>query len=833
MQTIPARVWAQWGSRLARIERCVKICKLQVAVLAYLLLDVVISPILGQEPPWMLVRSVVSLPLILLLPLLFGRFIRRAIGVRWDDFLVGMLVADWLVGIFSLMSVACTLQALSLHTVLRQLYAIALLVALSECLATMACRVAHRQVSNRVYHSIIEEFGGLVGILGPTIIGLCLSILTRYYTPFLSAGEDWMGEATYQAAFRITNTGFLTMDARVPNILLVALVTSAASLSDPMAIVWAGPLLLTPLALTGAYLFCYKLTRHKHWSVLASFFAGILNVGSTVTKLPEGILVIQYMKTYRSDTILYALYPLLVSTILVVAHEARVKKSVGSYLGGLAVFWLLHGELGIAISFYDRNYFWDPIIILLALCAFMVFLRVWRPRSVITSMLFLVAFLFPLFNIDGMVLGFSILLFTLIALLFRRWGTARASFICVIAAVYVVLNYFDVMHFATETGSPIFPMLILAEPFHMFFTNQVKLNALIAANGPVTLSLVSLGVVSNLWDRKPEKIATAVATASLFLVYLLPYAVLYRTYMTLTVFMAYMVVSGLATLYRLGRRLGDLVSTRTKMRTLGRHVIPTVLVCIVVLYAAFPMLYVVVRRAQDSPSRRWTDYEYETGRWIRDHTPHAIVISDFRSMQIMTALGDKIWLPTAFTIETLGDSGNNVLELVKFEIFLAPNSSSAYQNLFKNWRAPDGIRSLIPLREQIYMRAVGIVPQDLVFLVVLSARTVEWIEYRASTGYSSGVWEISYPTLQSVDRKYRTVFEDPRYFKLIFWLGDQIFVYQAAATVPASAIADGVGELGSEQQSLPLGTVVNRYSARSVKECVLTRQRDFTGGYSG
>jgi len=161
------------------------------------------------------------------------------------------------------------------------------------------------------------------------------------------------------------------------------------------------------------------------------------------------------------------------------------------------------------------------------------------------------------------------------------------------------------------------------------------------------------------------------------------------------------------------------------------------------------------------------DYEWEAAEWIRNNLPENIaIVSDYETIMILTPLGNKMWV-TAKGMDIRDISRNEeckqVMQIIKYEILKSNSSESAYLAIQK-------LRSLIHVQERSYMSYIGMDPNELDFIVVVSSRTVKWIE-------QEGITDVFEPQYFDVDPKYLQVF-NAKHFKLLYMIDSKLYIFK-------------------------------------------------------
>jgi len=169
------------------------------------------------------------------------------------------------------------------------------------------------------------------------------------------------------------------------------------------------------------------------------------------------------------------------------------------------------------------------------------------------------------------------------------------------------------------------------------------------------------------------------------------------------------------------------------------------------------------------PASRLAPYEYDVAVWLRDNTKETeIILSDYWTMMLLNPMANKIWLTDKqFMYEPLDQEYKDLLADLKDGIFKAPSGLEAYSKLLA--LAKD-MQVGIDWTEKYYSNYVGINPENITFLIVLSSRTVKWLETEST--------DIMEPQYSPVNSSYLAIFNDTRYFTLLTRGSEQVYVFK-------------------------------------------------------
>ncbi|MEM3550225.1 MAG: hypothetical protein QXV01_03950 [Candidatus Bathyarchaeia archaeon] len=157
-----------------------------------------------------------------------------------------------------------------------------------------------------------------------------------------------------------------------------------------------------------------------------------------------------------------------------------------------------------------------------------------------------------------------------------------------------------------------------------------------------------------------------------------------------------------------------------------------------------------------------TDAEYDAALFIRASTPkNAVIISDSFTMWVLAPLSNRIWIVERSM--NWKEMGIQTLTSIKNDVFSAPDSRTAYENLHK-------LSEKIPYSEVDYMQRTG--KSNLSYIIIISVRTSQWVNREDYLGFQ-------YTLDEEIDPRLLNVFLDPRYFTLLYKIDGKIYVFMA------------------------------------------------------
>jgi hypothetical protein len=138
-------------------------------------------------------------------------------------------------------------------------------------------------------------------------------------------------------------------------------------------------------------------------------------------------------------------------------------------------------------------------------------------------------------------------------------------------------------------------------------------------------------------------------------------------------------------------------------------------------------------------------------------------------MLFLTSLSNKVWLTSKQMHGSIAATYHQILLLIKDNVFKAADAETAY-------RAIQAIKGVIPWEERYYLEYSNINPENLTFLVVISSRTVRWIEQESLD-------DVHLPEYSEVSFEHLEIFNDTRYFKLLYSIDEKLFIFEVKGNI--------------------------------------------------
>jgi len=481
----------------------------------------------------------------------------------------------------------------------------------------------------------------------------------------------------------------------------------------------------------------------------------------------------QLILHFKSNQILYAIFPLILYSI----YEKTIRIKNGPAMGfkefillstTLASIFILVEKAITLVPRPDWHYFGASVIHPISR-TFLPFLVI--PLSLyvkdgarrgLFSLIFLYSVIFYFWHAE------EALLFTLVMLLFvlvcnligNKGSHIWVWVLSFVTFVYIYLQWIGLFHVPNISISALWNPRIVRTGIDVF---KVKKNCFNFANREVLRALMVIGGIFALTSRKRENIIALVMLDATLLIYFLPEFYTVRAYKECSPFMAYILS---LSVYSICQRLGvfHLKNNRFKLNK-----VLSTLILILIMVPILPILDDPLQEAcvKWSSSECIASYEYRAADWIRENLPeNTLIISDYSTMLIMDSLGNKIWVTgKAMHAQTFGSNeSKQAINIIKYEIFKANSSEKAYLSAQK-------LLSLIHIQERSYLHYAGMDINDLDIIIIVSSRTVKWIE-------QEGINDIMDAQYTKVDPKYIEIFSDTTYFELLYKIDGYLYIFR-------------------------------------------------------
>jgi hypothetical protein len=633
-----------------------------------------------------LLWSVLSLPSIVLVPFMVGlavtRFVQKptlqSLTLKTSQSFGALTM--WFLGILILITVIMILQVLNLFSV----YVISFL------------------AGGSAVYLLSKENQELVTIPRQTLLIACCLITLSVVPVIIGSidrpiplfGLDFDTPAyNLQPVVRAIQYNYFTLSVPLIDELL-ALIACFIFNTGPSYFFWFARFLLEAVFSIGVFVFVNKISRKPLLAFLSAIIAPYLMVGTMETG-GFNLYFDVIQQHFRSNTIIFAIFPFLLSGFGSIAYDERSTKRIVRLVLPALVF-------GLALFFFSGfpgyNYgepngfnllYINPIVVsILVLILLFVFLRKLNHGLVSSSLLLLVtSIVLWLMHNEEFIAFEVILLFYMVVL---SWSTSSKrvfgvhlsdeilpkllfslSLILVVAGYS--LNRIVVSDFKQLALN--IPFLFIYQGASLLLYEVPKVQNLIYGNGPVILILLGTGVLLvNYRQTRTESVLLFMFASILFL-YFVPLGWTYRLYSEIVPFMTIIVALPLFVFV-------TFILHSNHKRILRDLAVGSVLV-LVVGGIAIPSVQRFSYHDYTMPQVTWQSYlslnELNAASFIESNTPsNSIIVSDPFTVFTMAPLADRVsiydksqfdvnGLPSALqvynTIFMLNQRGENISAL--------------------------------------------------------------------------------------------------------------------------------------------------------------------------
>jgi len=765
-----------------------KITLLKILVIQYLSLISLALHVITIPATW---KTIISLPAFLIIPWLTGRFflfLLHKAKILEDLCYNGVfnIIFEWFLGnLFT--SITCVLfHLLKLNLLVKNLHII------TASLVIISLLLMDKRSYSRTLKIPPQDmfFCGSIAIVP--------ALIARWNVPFGYPAMGWMiPTIIHQPALRVIKYGYVDLRGlRVPEYLLTALISALYDI-DPMQLNWGLPFILAPVYSIGVYLLSYRLFRSRFLSIIAAIFAPYLNVGTT----PETIFFGTFLENPRSNTILYALFPFMLTfldglaTVQEVTFEKMFLAIVLIFAPMLFVYvvaesnYLKPEKFGLHPSF--RPFFIRPITILGVLVCSLLLYKLLRKREnevwgIIPAPLLLISLSFYMFHRDEAIIFCFIavlyMLFRKISLeakrlsinfrirhrmLFKISSSLHELLFLIIlssATTYIALWFCGSIDFLQiKFSSILWPETLRQPPISNLV---IKRHDFLNANNPIVITVLVAGLLIALLKRRPNYLLVSTMFLVTFTIYVLPDYWLYRAYKEFSPFMAIVLAIPFDYVRRSWIAKSFSRSEGNKLREYALAILASILIIMFLLFSLIPPL---ISRFSYTPKGSSyysliTDYEYSTANWLRANLPDNVrLISDYRTIVLLTPLANKIWITEkGMSVYSLSQQDKELLSYVKRRILMNPDPVEA-------WKATIELEGNISWSERYFLERIGKEPGPLV--IVFSCRTQEWLARK-------GLSDVTFPQQDAIieDAHFKK-FLNGKFFKLVYNIDDKIYVF--------------------------------------------------------
>jgi len=282
-----------------------------------------------------------------------------------------------------------------------------------------------------------------------------------------------------------------------------------------------------------------------------------------------------------------------------------------------------------------------------------------------------------------------------------------------------------------------------------------------------------LGSIFALLSKRKENLLMVSMLFLAFFIFFFPEQQTYRMFAELSPFISYILSIGLFELHQKSQYFLN------RIKKPALRYFASILLIVGMLVIIFPPLIspmLEMSRGYGLPppsgfsSNSIAEYEYEAGFWLKNNLPDTtVIISDYRSMLILNSLGNKIWLAargmSAEQLAAIHQQSQELFQKIKFNVFQANSSREAYDSIIE-------LPILMHAQDKQYLDYIGIDQNDLSFIIVISSRTINFIEQK-------DISDVRYAQYVKISPEYLELFDETRYFKLIYMdENDYLYIYE-------------------------------------------------------
>jgi hypothetical protein len=697
--------------------------------------------------------SIIALSLIIMIPFGWGvgtLILINTIQKRHCSLNIEYLIFSWFLGLFELVTFASITEYFALKYLLIHLP----IISLSGASIVIFYLLLKKTNLFKHHLSLIDA----KLILCPIIFGLFLLFLVDSHRPPPDIGVAVdIPYVIVRPVKRMLNDGYLHMELRLPEIILIAIATGLTR-SSSLYIVYFGRYLLVLLLAIGTYMIVKIIFNDRVAATISSLFVYLVNSGSSKT-LFGGYFVNTPFYTFHSNEILFSTMPFLfLLSYKFLDDLSKEKQMYNRFLIILMIsLSLITNILLFSERFGDYSMDWPrrtkeyeilPIAFL-AILLISIFLLVLLKQdysaiylSLISSsiihpkeslvyisfiILFLVLFLFAFVKIN--------LRTYLLQSLMLQKSINLLSIFCyasmIITSLFIFLQYFKVLSlYSTNILSFLInPNYSSQKPINLF---PEKFEMLINANYGVILYLIIflaifLSISSN--ESKDKVLLCMVMLTLLF--YFLPDYWTKRAFGVMTLFISILI----------GRGFSQLIEKIQLTSRIKKYLMMILIIGLTILISTSPLLDRFTTTFIKNKHSFVADYEYGLSSWLEEHTLiNEVIISDYRTMYLLNSLSGKILIfDYQFLASILSESDKRVLSYIKQQILLQNDT----QEMFRKLKELRNIITL-PWYERKFIESTGKNAQ-IDFLIVVTPRTCEWLS-------KPGIDDIIYPTWSNCGR---------------------------------------------------------------------------------
>jgi len=703
-----------------------------------------------------IMASMVVLPAFLILPYLFGKiviksskvFFKGLVELNFSD-MPTMFVFSWLVGSHSVATLLLILTFLHLPLFVKILPFVLLLIIAIDLIYGWKKRALIVEGSFSINVSLFSSEMFVI------IISFFTILITKVFVPFpqIWGYTYFMLPFNIQYAYRATENGYFA-GGRYADWLYTALIYCVFGL-NPLYFMWSAPFIIMIFYALGIFTLSVKLSKDIKIGVMSAVFSVFINFTE--------IWPSQFMHL-KSNIIMYSTFPLV---LLHFYNEAKMKsyetkKMITTLLFSFISIMIISTVMRQLASFLYNpegmlflETFINPIMMTILPIIGIIISRLLKSRLYQGLYLLYVIYyiIFYFMHADEsylyalVILAFIIFIGNLTKNKFRIFVLFLASS----ALLFVYLQWVNILclYSTNPVSSLFYPSLKYEHPVNM---TVMKVQWFKEACPEPLPYLLILGTIFSLFSEKNENLLMVSMLSLVLSILFFPDFMTYRAFSQLSPFISYIISLGFLQIVLFGQNF-------LKWIARAKNIIFILLVIIMIISTFPPLVYHVYEEShlfRISSLVSVADYEYRAALWLKDNLPERVaVISDYMTIQILSSIGNKIWLPgRAMDVISLDNSSRALMERIKYNIFKANSSEQAYNNILP-------LYNLMHAQDRQYLKYLGIEKDTISFVVILSSRTDKWIS-------EEGIGDVLSARYSKISVDLLKIFDNPRYFKLIY-----------------------------------------------------------------
>lgn len=714
-----------------------------------------------------IVASFLALPSFIIVPYLFGKIIVRICNTLSGNFLnyiasnnVSFLVFSWVLGAHLIGAICGLSTFFHLSFIAKNLVFIILFIVGFFLIFDRLQQFPRNQWSKKNINLCLLLIAIIPLSLAPVAI-------IKTFQPFPHAifGVTHMDSViSVQPAYRLFESGYLTPEIRWSDVVFPYIALSIFNV-EPLHFLWSAPFILTFIYACGIFLLSQLISKKLEIALLSVLFALFINVN---VGWPG-----QFILHFKDGQILYAIFPFILFSIYKKANECNqnLKNTFKTLIFcsislGLVFFIIQRLKLleGTPEWALYNEFFVHPLLMFLLplLGIFLSSCIKNKPQKSMFLVLFFYSVVFFLWHPEeSLLFTLTIVIFALFCALMNHPRYQPLMWILAVSTFFFVyLQWLGILNLHNLSISSLWNPSIAQTTIENIFRNQQI--GFSFANRELIRLLTVLGSFFALISRNKKHLLVVGMLSATLLVFFLPEYWMARGYKQFSPFMAYIVAFAVYSIYHTMKKLPIIKSFKLKK-------LFSLIMIILMLGAIVSGLSNPLYEA----GSRWSnpeyvaDYEYEAAEWIKANVSEtSVFISDYATMLILNSLGNKIWLTgKAMYAQMFGSNiSQQAIHAIKFDVFRTKSSSEAYSGV-------ESLSSMFHVQEKNYLDYKELSIEDLTFFVVVSSRTVAWIE-------QEDIDDINSAQYSEVPSKYYILFNDAEYFEPFYQIDNVFYIYK-------------------------------------------------------